>query len=103
MKTSQSREDLEAESFLKLGSHFRFWTISAYLKFTDCQLSSFPINCCANTNSNLSTQIRIENYRLQDPPGFQTRFGKLDPVEVTENRTVCAVAEQACSEGSSGI
>lgn len=46
---------------------------------------------CPNTNSNLYAQIRIENYRLRDPPGFQTGFGKLDPVKVSQNGTVCAV------------
>lgn len=41
-------------------------------------LSRKPLCCVPTENASLPVEIRIENYRLQDPSGFQIGFGKLD-------------------------
>lgn len=80
--TSWNGAEAEEESFLKQGSGI--WPISAWFnvyRLLALDLSQKPLCRVPTENANLSVEIRIENYRLQDPSGFQIGFGKLDHVE----------------------
>lgn len=60
----------------------------SHLQTACCRLSSQTLVLCSNTNSNLSA---VKNRKLQitGSSWIPNRIGRLDPVEVSENRTVC--------------